>query len=1263
MWNIECKAKISRKERKAKISRKEREGNARKGREDLYFLCALCGTSLRTLRETSLKLARIAIFSLWPGIALAQNIVPDNVERAALLALYTDTDGANWTESARWTVDQINGYPDSVLVGVNVVDGDIAGIQLDGAALNGTLPEELNDLTELVSLQIRFNNSSLGALPSLGALTNLKTLDFMMTDLSGTIPEWLGDLTNLEILNLSSNPGTGTSLSGPIPHQIGELSNLRQLYLNYNDLSQAGSIPDSLSFLDNLLVLELQNCQLDSASVGSGLSGLTNLQTLNLSGNPSFVISDGTFPDVLYSLPNLGTLYLRNINLQRLPDKFDELPMTYLDLSSNIFSDTARLRQVIDTLKNCASVETLLLMQSSISALPSNFKDLTTVESLYLSNNPIKPDSCEVLGEMTALKNLYLLSCDLTDIPSTLVNVITLEGLYLTNNNISDVPTTIRDIPDLKVLHLGNNDVSILPSWFGTGSMISLETLVLDNNQLETLPDSIINLANLVHLSIASNQLDGTWPANFENLQNIETLRLQNNNIITLPDMSSWASLKEVQLQNNELSGAVPAFLTNATSLKTLVNFSFNNYEDVDSLGHYNGSAATVILHNNHFTFADLLPLKPPPSGSYDYSPQPDTVDQVKEVYAYSAGILTLVAAIDTATSPASRYQWFRYVDGVNDEPLNATPSSAAYRYTVGVVAEDQGSQYYYKITNPSLSQLTLVSHMQTLVIVCELLPTNVDFASQRYLCAMKFFPQVTYPGGCRTTSYSWNFGDTGSSPDKSPLHAYDTEDTYDVTMSIQYTCGICVRDTAVTKQVTYVMAEDVLMDSLVSVPTDIKQEVLSAAATTFSDSWPLQHPLDPATSTGFYDGSAGVWRNEGTYVYDVPRHASSPVKISEDGTFDLEQFNWEHAQLEAIPNWIKANTMTEYSPFSYELENRDVLGLYSAALYDYGGHLPSANGVNMRNREMAFTGFEFMGNRSSGNWIFGEEQLPSYYLYDVYSGNSHIAIVKASQEQLVNVTEVDVSTRMLVPSLLTPFYHGRSRFITNNEIVCVQPYPNNPAWSMIVLRRAPYPGLWTGTIKVRNQVTPVVVPELDTVVAHTGISSLKISSEETYAQQLLQLDSGKTYLISAWVSVNDPHIVVPKLADSLGYEVILRDKNNTVVASSLVEPSGKIIEGWQQVKGTFVCPDKFLKLEIKFRPGSTGTSWYDDLRLHPQKGNMKSYVYDLKDYRLRAILDEENFATLFYYDQEGNLYLTKKETEDGVKTISENVSYMVTGQ
>jgi hypothetical protein len=157
----------------------------------------------------------------------------------------------------------------------------------------------------------------------------------------------------------------------------------------------------------------------------------------------------------------------------------------------------------------------------------------------------------------------------------------------------------------------------------------------------------------------------------------------------------------------------------------------------------------------------------------------------------------------------------------------------------------------------------------------------------------------------------------------------------------------------------------------------------------------------------------------------------------------------------------------------------------------------------------------------------------------------------------------------------------------------------------------------------------------------------------------MLNLDSAKTYYINAWVSVQNANVPTPKLADNLGIDLSIRNSKDQIVNTLSFAPVGPIIEGWQQVRGTFTVPINHGKVEVTFKPGSTGQAWYDDLRLHPNLGNMKSYVYDLNDYRLLSTLDEENFASFYYYDKEGNLYLVKKETEKGVKTISENVSYI----
>lgn len=532
----------------------------------------------------------------------------------------------------------------------------------------------------------------------------------------------------------------------------------------------------------------------------------------------------------------------------------------------------------------------------------------------------------------------------------------------------------------------------------------------------------------------------------------------------------------------------------------------------------------------------------------------------------------------------------------------------------------------------------------------------SADFTVTNLVCAMDFVPSVYNPQNCEIYLYWWDFGDGDVSYDWNPVHTYAGPGTYTVSFNLLYTCGVCFDDPLMVEQEVVIRgSEDALIDTLIAVTTDVRAEVISASAATYSDSWPLQQADASLNDThGFLNGSRGVWRNEGAHVYDVPRTQSSPPTLKTDGTFSLDHFNWASADAQVIPHWIKANTVTHYSPFSYEVENQDVLGVYSSALYDYGGHLPSANGVNMRHREMAFTGFEYLTGQASGNWVFGVDPLPLYYVYPTVVSYKNMAVVQADAAVFENVQQVDVTgcTLFLV--------NRRTNTIYDNEIICVRPHPQRPDWSLLVLHHPLFSQLWSGEVKINNEVLPTVTPHIDQTIAHSGAYSLKVTAAQTFTQKLIQLDSGKSYAVSAWVSVNNAQVATPHLADHLGIDITLRNAQGVAVGTFSFAPEGTVIEGWQQVKGVFTCPEVRTTLEITFQPGDTGTAWYDDLRLHPEKGNMQSYVYNLNDYRIQAILDEENFAAFFFYDAEGNLYLTQKETEDGIKTLTENMSYLV---
>ncbi len=210
-----------------------------------------------------------------------------------------------------------------------------------------------------------------------------------------------------------------------------------------------------------------------------------------------------------------------------------------------------------------------------------------------------------------------------------------------------------------------------------------------------------------------------------------------------------------------------------------------------------------------------------------------------------------------------------------------------------------------------------------------------MDISYQKYLCAYRFTSQVSQTGSCTLATYAWNFGDGGTVMTAS-LSTHSSGRVHKVSLQVTFNCGGCSGVQSKEIQMVVTPNETILRDTTINVSTEVKEQVIQVSASAFADTWPTQHiDSDLLEISSFLNATQGVWRNEASYVYDVPRSASENVNIAKDGTFDLEMFNWEQADLNAVPHWIQANTMTQYSPFSYELEDRDVLGVYSAALYD----------------------------------------------------------------------------------------------------------------------------------------------------------------------------------------------------------------------------------------------------------------------------------------------------------------------------------------
>ena len=234
-------------------------------------------------------------------------------DRAALVALYHATTGANWTNDSNWLSDA----PLDEWFGVTTNnDGRVVAIKLRENRVRGNLPDALGALAGLKALD--FGNGSFhcnrdGCMPTsdtpnqitgpipntFSNLKRLENLTLTANQMTGSLPTWLGELPRMEVLSLSANRFTG-----PIPEELGQLRSLRSLHLQFNMLG-VQPFPTWIKGLQGLTSLGLSDSGLTGA-LPSWLGELTLLRTLDMTYNQL----TGPIPTELANLTGLRTLRL-----------------------------------------------------------------------------------------------------------------------------------------------------------------------------------------------------------------------------------------------------------------------------------------------------------------------------------------------------------------------------------------------------------------------------------------------------------------------------------------------------------------------------------------------------------------------------------------------------------------------------------------------------------------------------------------------------------------------------------------------------------------------------------------------------------------------------------------------------------------------------------------------------------------------------------------------------------------------------------------
>lgn len=148
-------------------------------------------------------------------------------ERAALIDLYTSTNGPSWTNSTGW-LGPVGTECTWFGVACDLEAAHVTGVSLVANNLVGTIPASLANLASLQNLRLSTNQLTGGIPPVLGSLANLQSLRLDSNHLVGTIPPELGSLANLRDVSLSSN-----QMTGELP---AELLNLTSLDNDRSDL-------------------------------------------------------------------------------------------------------------------------------------------------------------------------------------------------------------------------------------------------------------------------------------------------------------------------------------------------------------------------------------------------------------------------------------------------------------------------------------------------------------------------------------------------------------------------------------------------------------------------------------------------------------------------------------------------------------------------------------------------------------------------------------------------------------------------------------------------------------------------------------------------------------------------------------------------------------------------------------------------------------------------------------------------------------------
>ncbi|GLU06071.1 hypothetical protein SLE2022_231340 [Rubroshorea leprosula] len=293
-------------------------------------------------------------------------------------------------------------------VGIGCTNSRVTSIKLANMGLEGQVFSDIPSLTELLELDLSYNEGLTGSLPaSIGNLKKLTSLILVGCGFTGIIPDTIGNLQQLTMLSLNSN-----NFGGQIPPSIGNLSNLYLLDLTDNQIE--GPIPVS-------------------NETTPGLDMLVNTKHFHLGKNKL----SGKIPEQIFS-SNMALVHV-------------------------LFDSNKLTGPIPSTLGLVQSLQVIRFNNNSLSgSVPSNLDNLTSLQELYLSNNNLNGSLPSFIG-MSDLNNLDLSNNTFSTsvIPTWVSSLSSLTTLGMENTQLQgEVPVNLFSLPNLQTVGLKCNQLN-----------------------------------------------------------------------------------------------------------------------------------------------------------------------------------------------------------------------------------------------------------------------------------------------------------------------------------------------------------------------------------------------------------------------------------------------------------------------------------------------------------------------------------------------------------------------------------------------------------------------------------------------------------------------------------------------------------------------------------------------------------------------------------------------------------------------------------